>query len=131
MKVGIWINWSGESDLTYNININYPMDYLFGGTVHYLARLAANTASKNASNVVFENTKAKLNAAIAAGIPLSSLSGRRKKRLVAILFKDLFGSVSLLVVHVSTEKTSLFLYLGSNDKYSIFEIRKKDIRELK
>ena len=92
MKVGFWMNDNQESDLTYNININYPLDYLFGGSVQLISRLAANTAATNVSKVTFENTKAKLNAAIAAGIPLSSLTGRRKKRLVAILLKDFSGS---------------------------------------
>lgn len=80
---------SVDSEFVYNVNFNYPMDYLFGGSVALIARLAANTASKNASTFVFQDTKAKLNAAIAAGIPLSSLTGRRKKRLVATFFKDL------------------------------------------
>lgn len=65
--------------MTYNININYPMDYLFGGTVALASRIAANTAAKNASVVVFDTTRTALNALLAAGLPLPT---GRKKRLV-------------------------------------------------
>ena len=78
----------GDGDLQYNINIQYPMDYLFGGTIAYLSELAAKTAARNASVVVYEQTKAQLTALQAAGLPLP---GGRKKRLVTFLFHCIYN----------------------------------------
>ena len=61
--------------------IRYNMDYLFGGTIAYLARTAAKNASAYQELQTFEAKRAQLNAAVAAG--LLNLPGRRK-RLVSI-----------------------------------------------
>ena len=80
--------------MRYNVNIRYPMDYLFGGTIALASRIAANSAAKNASVVVLDATRTTLtttlNALLAAGLPprlptgelLTTTSGKRKKRLV-------------------------------------------------
>ena len=75
----------GDWDMRYNIIINYNMDYLFGGQVAFASRLAANTASANASTVVYDATRTQLNALLAAGLPITSALGKRKKRLVSLL----------------------------------------------
>ena len=69
----------GGSDFQYNVNINYPMDYLFGGSIALISRIAAKTAAANSSIVVFDSTRDQLNLLQAAGLPLPS---GRKKRLV-------------------------------------------------
>ena len=103
----------GDSDFQYNVNINYPMDYLFGGTITYLSRLASKTASTNASIVVYESTKAQLSALQAAGLPLPS--GRKKRLVVIIIFASLIISVSI-EVDESTSRSLRLSNLGSNGK---------------
>ena len=84
------MNWPNAADLTYNVNINYNLDYLFGGTIALASRIAANTASKNASNVVFDNTRAQLNA-LAALKAAQAAAGKRKKRLVALSISKFYS----------------------------------------
>ena len=105
----------GDSDFAYNVNINYPMDYLFGGSIAYISRIAAETASTNASIVVFEDTKAQLSLLQAAGLPLPS--GRKKKRLVIFIFL-IIGSfvISLILALFDKQRLNDFKY-GSNVKY--------------
>ena len=109
----------GDGDLQYNINIQYPMDYLFGGTIAYLSELAAKTAARNASVVVYEQTKAQLTALQAAGLPLPS--GRKKKRLVIFIFL-IIGSfvISLIMALFDKQRLNDFKY-GSNVKYMFYK----------
>ena len=105
------MNFNGGSDFQYNVNIIYPMDYLFGGTINYISRLAAKTAAANSSIVVYESTKAQLSALQAAGLPLPS---GRKKRLVVLVITCFVFSVSI-EVDESMPKSPRFSNLGSND----------------
>ena len=105
------MNFNGGSDFQYNVNIIYPMDYLFGGTINYISRLAAKTAAANSSIVVYESTKAQLSALQAAGLPLPS---GRKKRLVVLVITCFVFSVSIKVDE-SMPKSPRFSNLGSND----------------
>ena len=70
-----------DADLIFNLRINYPMDYLFGGTIAFASRVAANTAAANASVVVFDATRTQLNLLAAAAAAAGGK--RRKKRLVS------------------------------------------------
>ena len=105
------MNFNGGSDFQYNVNIIYPMDYLFGGTINYISRLAAKTAAANSSIVVYESTKAQLSALQAAGLPLPS---GRKKRLVVLVITCFVFSVSIKVDE-AMPKSPRFSNLGSND----------------
>ena len=77
-KIGLFANW-GEYDFQYNSNINYGMDYLFGGPTAFASRVAANTAAANATKVVFDDTRTQLNTLAALQ---AAAAGKRRKRLV-------------------------------------------------
>ena len=77
-KIGFFASW-GEYDLAYNANINYGMDYLFGGPTAFASRVAASTAAANATKVVFDNTRTQLNTLAALQ---AAAAGKRRKRLV-------------------------------------------------
>ena len=77
-KIGLFASW-GEYDFAYNANINYGMDYLFGGPTAFASRVAASTAAANATKVVFDNTRTQLNTLAALQ---AAAAGKRRKRLV-------------------------------------------------
>ena len=79
-KIGVFANW-GSYDFAYNANINYGMDYLFGGPTAFASRVAAKTAAANATKVVFDNTRTQLNALAALQ---AAAAGKRRKRLVEL-----------------------------------------------
>ena len=76
----MFANW-GSYDFAYNANINYGMDYLFGGPTAFASRVAAKTAAANATKVVFDNTRTQLNALAALQ---AAAAGKRRKRLVEL-----------------------------------------------
>ena len=106
--------------MTYNININYPMDYLFGGKVALASRIAANTAAATEEKAVFDTTRTTLNALLAAGLPFPT---GRKKRLVLVKIKGCF----LLKVSIGKLRQAsnfgiiTFSTLGSNGKRINFQ----------
>ena len=66
------------NDFRYNVRFTYNMDYLFGGTATYAARIAANNAARNASVYTYNQTLTLLN--LAAQAQAAGATAGRGKR---------------------------------------------------
>ena len=89
----------------YNVNINYSMDYLFGGSIALASRIAANSQSANVSNVIFDKTRKSLNALIGAGFTVSQATSTLQKLAGVVDITSSAGIAQALAILVAAGLT--------------------------